>query len=304
MRKITLLLSLIASIVLGYSQSDDFTTKPNTLNEPVLNIESKSVNAPCFVSVSSNSFEYAIALGGTTEQRVAIDIDVPAGETFTLNKFVPNLIGGTGTTYKLIIYEILDNGTLDFPITIYNHNITSSSALVGIITVAGYPPSNVYEVTLLLNSPQTLDGRSSGTKYALELVTDAPFWETTTATTEGFVLGVLNNAGTGGQWILDPNGAECVYYLVGDCSDSVNSISDLKALGFNYYPNPVSNDLFLTARENISNVTIFNMLGQEVKNVVPSSLETTINMSNLVANTYFVRVQIGDTIGTFKVVKK
>lgn len=83
-----------------------------------------------------------------------------------------------------------------------------------------------------------------------------------------------------------------------------SSVSDLEALGFNYYPNPVSSDLFLTARENITSVAIFNMLGQEVKSASPSSLETTISMSNLATGTYFVKAQVGDAVGTFKVVKK
>jgi len=102
----------------------------------------------------------------------------------------------------------------------------------------------------------------------------------------------------------DLNGAEDTAGSDPYDASSTVSVDDLEAVGFNYYPNPVSKDLHLTARENITNVSIFNMLGQEVKSIAPSSLETTINMSNLANGTYFVKAQVGDAVGTFKVVKK
>ncbi|MEE9350514.1 MAG: T9SS type A sorting domain-containing protein, partial [Flavobacteriaceae bacterium] len=80
--------------------------------------------------------------------------------------------------------------------------------------------------------------------------------------------------------------------------------SDLALVGFNYYPNPVTNELTMTANETINSVSIFNMLGQEVRNSTPSSLETKIDMTNLANGTYFVKAQVGSSVGTFKVIKK
>ncbi|MEE9349786.1 MAG: T9SS type A sorting domain-containing protein [Flavobacteriaceae bacterium] len=82
------------------------------------------------------------------------------------------------------------------------------------------------------------------------------------------------------------------------------STQDLTAVGFNYYPNPVSNELTMTATENISSVKVYNMLGQEVKTITPSSLEASLDMTNLTAGTYFVKAQVGESVGTFKIVKK
>jgi hypothetical protein len=45
------------------------------------------------------------------------------------------------------------------------------------------------------------------------------------------------------------------------------------------------------------------LLGQEVKNISPSSLETSIDMNNLANGTYFVKAQVGNAVGTFKIVK-
>ncbi len=87
-------------------------------------------------------------------------------------------------------------------------------------------------------------------------------------------------------------------------ANSTTSISDLEAVGFTYYPNPVNDSLTMKANENISSVSVFNMLGQEVKRSTPSALETNIDMSNLANGTYFVKAQVGDAVGTFKIVKK
>lgn len=81
------------------------------------------------------------------------------------------------------------------------------------------------------------------------------------------------------------------------------SVEDLQALGFSYYPNPVVNNLNMKANTAIDNVSVFNLLGQEVLNVSPNKLQTGIEFSNLNAGVYLVKVQIGTTSGTFKVVK-
>ena len=82
------------------------------------------------------------------------------------------------------------------------------------------------------------------------------------------------------------------------------SIGDLEAVGFSYYPNPVTQELTLKANENINAVSVFNMLGQKVISITPSVLETNLNMSNLASGAYFVKAQVGDAVGTFKIVKK
>ena len=88
-----------------------------------------------------------------------------------------------------------------------------------------------------------------------------------------------------------------------EVSGTVIGVGSLQSVGFTYYPNPVKDNLVMKANDNITSVAIYNMLGQEVKSVRPSSIETTVDMSNLSSGTYFVKAQVGDAIGTFKVVK-
>ncbi len=100
------------------------------------------------------------------------------------------------------------------------------------------------------------------------------------------------NAGTGEEGTFDI-----------EVTGTVVSVADLQAVGFTYYPNPVKNSLMMKADETISSVSIFNMLGQEVKRMQPSALETSVDMSNLSSGTYFVKATVGSAVGTFKVIK-
>ncbi|WP_452229243.1 T9SS type A sorting domain-containing protein [Lacinutrix sp. MEBiC02404] len=83
------------------------------------------------------------------------------------------------------------------------------------------------------------------------------------------------------------------------------AITDLdNDTSFSYYPNPVNATLILNANREISNVKVFNMIGQEVYNKITNSLELDVDMSNLQTGAYFVSVTIGDVTKTIRVIKE
>ncbi len=86
--------------------------------------------------------------------------------------------------------------------------------------------------------------------------------------------------------------------------DEFFSVNDLSALGFNFYPNPVNNELNLSAQENIQNVEIFNLLGQSVAKQSPDALNATVDMSQLNAGVYLVNVTINNQTGAYRVIKQ
>ena len=77
---------------------------------------------------------------------------------------------------------------------------------------------------------------------------------------------------------------------------SIDDIEDQN--GFTYFPNPVKNTLNLKAHNNIQNVSIYNMLGQEVVRTSPNSVNNEVDMSSLQAGAYIVRVTINDNTKT------
>ena len=70
------------------------------------------------------------------------------------------------------------------------------------------------------------------------------------------------------------------------------------------FPNPVSDLLNLINDTEISEVNVFNLLGQKVVRLKPNALNSTVDMSNLSPSAYVVEVISAGNKGTYKVIKK
>jgi len=97
------------------------------------------------------------------------------------------------------------------------------------------------------------------------------------------------------------NGAEGNFNL--GITSTVLSIDDIVDKGFYYYPNPVQNVLKMNANESIEQISLYTVLGREIKRSSYADLSAEIDMSNLASGTYFVRVVVGDSSGSFKIIK-
>ena len=70
------------------------------------------------------------------------------------------------------------------------------------------------------------------------------------------------------------------------------------------YPNPVRNNLTIDANSSIQNVSVFNILGQEVMKASPKSNSVTLQTSDLQKGAYMVRTEIDGNISTSKIIKE
>ena len=70
------------------------------------------------------------------------------------------------------------------------------------------------------------------------------------------------------------------------------------------YPNPTRNILNITYNQEISNVEVYNLVGQSVANITPNANEGQIDMSNLASGAYFVKVTSNNATRTVKVIKE
>lgn len=69
-------------------------------------------------------------------------------------------------------------------------------------------------------------------------------------------------------------------------------------------PNPVTSDLNIIASKIIEEIQVYNILGQRVLKVIPSSLETTIDVNDLSSGTYILKVNTGGIVHTRKFIKR
>lgn len=72
---------------------------------------------------------------------------------------------------------------------------------------------------------------------------------------------------------------------------------------FEYFPNPVKDELTVKAQQNIDSIEIFNILGQSVISLIPGALETKVDMQTLQTGAYFVKISINQKTEIFRVLK-
>ncbi|MBY8963551.1 T9SS type A sorting domain-containing protein [Flavobacterium sp. D11R37] len=84
----------------------------------------------------------------------------------------------------------------------------------------------------------------------------------------------------------------------------VLSTESFDSAAFRYHPNPVKDVLTLTYSSAIENVVVYNLLGQSVIERSGSSNEMQLDMAQLSAGTYIVKVTSQGAVKTLKVVKQ
>jgi hypothetical protein len=86
--------------------------------------------------------------------------------------------------------------------------------------------------------------------------------------------------------------------------DVTLSNTDFNSNTFTAYPNPVKDILNVSFEQNISDVTVYNLLGQQVAFKKMNADKGQIDLSNLAAGTYLVRVNTENAVKTIKVIKQ
>ncbi|MCG2611374.1 T9SS type A sorting domain-containing protein [Flavobacterium sp. SM15] len=81
-------------------------------------------------------------------------------------------------------------------------------------------------------------------------------------------------------------------------------MNDFAMNSFKFYPNPVTDVLNIEYSLNISNVEVYNALGQQVAVKSVNQTRTSLDMSGLAGGTYLVKVTLENAVKTIKVIKK
>ena len=87
-------------------------------------------------------------------------------------------------------------------------------------------------------------------------------------------------------------------------SNATLSTNAFNLAAFSFYPNPVKNTLNLSYSENISDVSVYNLLGQQVIAKAVNANQSQIDMSHLTSGTYMVKVSANNQVKTIKVIKE
>ncbi len=180
--------------------------------------------------------------------------------------------------------------------------------------------SGSYYVTQTLNNCESA-------RVEVQVTVNAPTvtGDTTQIYNEGDTLADLDITGTGIVWYADVQLTQVLpettllvhnttYYavsVIGTCESEALPVNVQDAAGtdgFNradlkYYPNPVTDVLNISYSEDITSVTVYNLLGQPVLQAKPNANNAQADMSSLAAGQYIVKLVAGNKTQTVKVVK-
>jgi len=81
------------------------------------------------------------------------------------------------------------------------------------------------------------------------------------------------------------------------------SNNEFEIIGLEFYPNPVKNEFTIKANEEISNISVYNLLGQLVVSKIVNVQSVVLDLSSLKKSTYFVRVEAYTHSEIIKIVK-
>ena len=104
--------------------------------------------------------------------------------------------------------------------------------------------------------------------------------------------------------VFEYGGNSEMNFLISAFSATLSTTDLENEAAFTYFPNPVKNTLTLNAQNTIENVVMYNMLGQQVLRVMPNTVDSELDMSNLQTGTYFVKVTIANVTKTIRVIKQ
>ena len=208
-----------------------------------------------------------------------------ANVLFTVDTdFNTTLIGTVATAGVVIAMDIDNNGNL-YALDITDDQLYSIDPATGSATAIG---------------PTGLD-----LSYAQDMAADP---------TTGDLYGTLYEVGgsTGGLYSIDKvTGMATAIgthgpdeYTICAIKGTTVSISENTIEGLRVYPNPTNGNLLINAKENIVNIKVMNLAGQEVMSVPNDGLNAQLDLSNLPSGAYILKIATDQTVATYQIVKK
>lgn len=254
----------------------------------------------CSQGNESNEHETGMNLRGGN---LADDFIVPANTTFYLSDFkISTMQLGNIVNASISIRNSVDDLPGEVIYTVENKGPKTEN-FFGYWPFEGFP-LEVVAVDLEFEFDEPIELTEG--KYFIEVhnVVNVPFtdflaWEATS------LPGIGGNAlesFDGGETWAEAEGFNLVFDVSGFCKETL-SVNDLEKPDFNFYPNPVKDELNITSKSEIKNISIYNVSGQRV--FVSRSNSNKINTSALSTGVYMVKAELANgQIETFKIVKK
>lgn len=253
----------------------------------------------CSHGNEGNDHETGFSLGGFN---LADDFIVEENTIFTLTGFKMSTLQLGNIKNASIKIRKEENGMPGEVVYSVDQKGPETENYFGYWPLEGYP-LDVVAVELEFELDEVVE-LEAGT-YFLEIkatafpFTDILVWEATSL--PGIGGNMFWSADNGESWTEEP-GYNLVFDVQGFCRGTLG-VNDMEDSSFDFYPNPVRNELNITSKSDLRNISVYNLSGQLVMNSKFPSKK--LDTSSLSAGIYMVKVELENGRNeTFKIVKR
>ncbi|WP_300570899.1 T9SS type A sorting domain-containing protein [Flavobacterium sp.] len=255
---------------------------------------------------------------GTTSQVISLNYTIPVGKDYRL--VVTNGLVTTtnmlGNSTAVIAYP-LTSGPLRLTgnVSDLNNAISATANTTNIFHNLTFDELcesvRVPVIATVVNTPAPIAAATQdacGTGTIADFIVTAQPTATLTwydAATLGTTLptsttAVLNTTYYVSQTVNGCEGPRLPILAQGACLGT----NDFEISGLRYYPNPVADQLTITAKETITKVEVYNLLGQKVKVLNTNTTTVQLNFNELPTSTYLVKAYSENKVQLFKIIKR
>lgn len=148
-----------------------------------------------------------------------------------------------------------------------------------------------------LSNNLTLNGANNGDGAGFTLDTDLDIWKTAS-----FSFDVPTAITNVRLLMFKPNGNKPLH--VDNVNVSVNlSTDNFNQFQFKFFPNPVRDNLNISANTTIDKIELFNLLGNHIKTIKLNAQNNRISLTGLSSGVYILKTYIQGNVGTQKLIK-
>lgn len=251
----------------------------------------------CNQGNESNDYETGLNLAGGF---LTDDFIVAENTTFYLTQFKISTLQIGNIQNANIIIRKSENDQPGEVIYSEEHKGPKTENYYGYHHFDGFP-LDVVAVDLEFDFDEAIELESG--KYFIEVqATPFPFgdflaWEATSLSGIG---GSAFYSGDGENW-TEAEGLNLIFNVSGFCKENLG-VNDLDDADFSFYPNPVKDELNISTKNEVKNISVYNLSGQLVMNSKSNSKK--LNTNSLSSGVYIVKVKFTNGKNeTFKILK-
>ncbi len=212
------------------------------------------------------------------------NVTANASQTSVCNGGSVTLTGGGANTYTWSSgvsdgVSFPPSSTQTYTVTGTDNNNCSNTAMVT-VTVNSLPSvnANASATTVCLGDSVILSGGGASTYAWSNGVNDGMYY-TPSATQNYTVTGTDNNG---------CQGTDTITVIVDNCTTGLTALNKTQ---LKVYPNPFTNEINVVSDHSLGTVLVYNAIGEKVMAVTTKETETKLNLADLKAGVYILRVQ-------------